>query len=210
MKAPIDNFWHQRFDQADYFYGKEPNDFLRSQVHHLPACGQVLSLGEGEGRNAVYLASLGYEVTAVDNAASGLEKIQRLAEEKQVKVNTVLADLSDYDLGTQQWDAIISVFCHLPLPVRQAVHKQIYTALKPNGIFLLEAYRPEQLEYKTGGPSNVELLYKASDIAAELAPLALDYIAEAQRYIHEGQGHQGQSAVLQVVASRRKLPTANS
>ena len=203
MNPHIENFWHKKFDQDEYFYGTEPNDYLRQHASYLPKNGCILSLGEGEGRNAVYLAQLGFQVTAVDAAQSGLDKVRRLAESKKVHVNTLLVDLQNYTLSPNTWDGIISIFCHLPPALRRQVHTQIPQALKPKGVFLLEAYRPLQLDYKTGGPNSVELLYTAAELAAELTPLHLEHIAEIERNIHEGQGHQGRSAVVQVRAQRQ-------
>ncbi|AQS50938.1 SAM-dependent methyltransferase [Paenalcaligenes hominis] len=202
MNRNTDNFWHKKFDQSEYFYGQDPNDFLRETATHLPRGGRVLSLGEGEGRNAVYLAELGFQVTALDSAQSGLDKVTRLAQNKNVTVTTLWADLADYVFEPCAWDGIISIFCHLPPAVRQRVHTQIPQALTANGVFLLEAYTPKQLDYKTGGPSNIALLYQARTLAAELQPLAFTRLVETERYIHEGQGHQGQSAVVQVIATQ--------
>lgn len=202
MNTSTDNFWHEKFKQHDYVYGTKANDFLSEYLHHLPQHGHILSLGEGEGRNAVHLAELGFQVTALDAAQAGLDKIQRLAESKQVHVKTILADLADYELEPHTWDGIISIFCHLPPALRQHVHQQIPYALKPHGVFLLEAYTPKQLEFKTGGPSAIDMLYNATDLATELAPLYFDHLVEIERNIHEGKAHHGQSAVVQVVARR--------
>lgn len=202
MKAAPQNFWHQRFDQPTYFYGIQANDFIRQAHTQLPTGGRILSLGEGEGRNAVFLAEQGFEVTALDGAQSGLDKTQRLATKKGVQVHTLLADLQHYEFQDQAWDGIISVFCHLPPALRIQVHQSIYASLKPNGVFLLEAYTPQQLHYKTGGPSNIDLLYKADDLALELAPLHFKRLSEQVRDIHEGEGHKGASAVVQIIAKR--------
>ena len=135
-----DTFWQARFEQKDYYYGTQANDFLQQHALNIPAKGRVLSIGEGEGRNAVYLASLGYEVTAIDIAESGLEKIRQLAAEKGVHVHTQQADLNQYEFEPNYWDGIISIFCHLPPRLRREVHQAAAAALKPAGVFLLEAY----------------------------------------------------------------------
>lgn len=199
-----DNFWHKKFDQESYFYGTQPNDFLRLHAHHIPTGGRVLSIGEGEGRNAVYLAEQGYEVTALDAAQSGLDKVKKLADQRGVQVKTQLVDLEDYVFEPAQWEGIVSIFCHLPALLRQHVHAQIGQSLNTNGVFLLEAYRPKQLEFKTGAPSHAALLYEAAILQEELSGLHFELLQEIERSIYEGDGHQGMSAVVQVLARKRK------
>lgn len=202
MSQPKNNFWHQRFDQDSYFYGTEPNDFLRENQAVIPAHGHVLSIGEGEGRNAVFLAEQGFKVTAIDHAASGLDKIHKLAAKRGVNVETQLVDLNDYVFEMNRWDGIIAIFCHLPPLLRQQVHQQILQALKPNGVFLLEAYNPKQLKLKTGGPSNVDLLYTAESLQQDLTGLEFLHLKEIERIITEGEGHNGLSAVTQLIAKK--------
>lgn len=202
MTKSTANIWHEKYQQDEYLYGTDANDFLRAHSAHIPAGGRVLSIGEGEGRNAVYLAQQGYEVTAIDAAESGLEKVAKLAQARGVKVDTQLIDLNDYEFAQNHWDGIINVFCHLPPTLRQQVHGQIITALKPNGVFLLEAYSPRQLEFNTGGPSTLELLYCKNEIKNEMAELTIEYLQEVERYIKEGKGHDGMSAVVQLLARK--------
>ncbi|NLJ62110.1 MAG: class I SAM-dependent methyltransferase [Alcaligenaceae bacterium] len=206
MTKQTDNFWHQRFLQDSYFYGTQPNDFLKAQAHVLPKGGRVLSIGEGEGRNAVFLAEQGFDVTALDAAQSGLDKVQRLATERGVTVNTLCVDLNDYVFEPQQWDAIISIFCHLPPVLRARVHQGVVQALKPNGVFLLEAYVPKQLQYGTGGPKNLDLLYQASSLKQDLQGLNFILLEEVEREIYEGDGHHGLSAVVQLIAKKTPNP----
>jgi len=193
------NPWDQRYNTETYYYGTEPNDFLKQNITCLPPQGRVLCLAEGEGRNAVFLASLGHQITAVDGSQVGLEKLQKLAQIHSVKVKTILADLNDYVIQAEEWDAIISIWCHIPPELRKKVHKQVMAGLKPKGIFLLEAYHPHQLEYKTGGPPTTELMMTVSDLANELDGLDFKILHEIDRDVHEGQGHHGKSAVVQIL-----------
>ncbi|MCK9532287.1 MAG: class I SAM-dependent methyltransferase [Gammaproteobacteria bacterium] len=197
--------WDERYATDDYVYGTEPNGFLAANVARLPR-GDVLCLAEGEGRNAVWLARQGFRVTAVDASAVGLAKAQRLAEKNQVHVETVHADLAHYDLGSARWDAIVSIFCHLPPPLRARVHASIAEALKPGGVFLLEAYTPAQLRHGTGGPPVPDLMMTLDGLRSELPGLSFQYGIELERDIHEGRFHHGRGAVVQVIATR--LPQA--
>ncbi|HSQ63491.1 MAG TPA: class I SAM-dependent methyltransferase [Polyangiaceae bacterium] len=195
--------WDERYGQPGFIYGTEPNDFLAANAErHLPPKGEVLSLAEGEGRNAVFLARLGFRVTGVDGSRVGLEKAQRLAQERGVRIETVVADLAGYDLGKERWDGIVSIWCHMPTEQRARLHRSVVAALKPGGVFLLEAYTPTQLEYKTGGPATTELLMTLAAVREELAGLELVVGEEKLREVHEGSYHDGMSAVLQVIARK--------
>lgn len=195
--------WNERYAEPGFAYGTSPNDFLAEQAERcLPAGGAVLSLAEGEGRNAVFLAERGFRVTGVDASAVGLEKARRLAEERGVELETIVADLASFDLGIQRWDGIVSIWCHTPRDVRARLHRGVVEALRPGGVFLLEAYTPKQLEYKTGGPPVRELLMTLPEVREELAGLELVEARETVREVHEGAYHNGTSAVLQVIARR--------
>lgn len=198
------NSWDEKYGAPGHYYGTEPNDFLRERCAAIPAGGRVLCLAEGEGRNAVFLAQQGFRVVAVDQSPVGLAKAERLAAERGVRIDTVVADLADYRIDSDQWDGIVSIWCHLPQPLRSAVHGQVVGALRIDGAFLLEAYTPAQLRYGTGGPKSVDLLPTLDELRAELAGLDLVHAVEREREVHEGQGHFGLSAVVDIVAVRRR------
>ena len=195
--------WNERYSEPGFAYGAEPNDFLAANAErYLPANGEILSLAEGEGRNAVFLARRGFRVTAVDGSAVGLEKAHALAAKHGVGIETIVADLAAFDLGVGRWDGIVSIWCHLPTELRARVHRSVVAALRPGGVFLLEAYTPDQLGYKTGGPSSAELLMTLAAVRSELAGLEFLVGEEKLREVHEGKYHDGTSAVLQVVARK--------
>lgn len=194
--------WDQRYGEPGFAYGTAPNDFLAAHAERLPSKGEILCLAEGEGRNAVFLARLGFRVTAVDSSAVGLEKANALAAQHGVTIQTVVADLAAFDLGVARWDGIVSIWCHTPPGLRARLHRSSVAALKPGGVFLLEAYTPKQLEYKTGGPSAAALLMTLAEVREELAGLELIEAEEKLREVHEGRYHDGMSAVLQVVARK--------
>lgn len=190
-------FWNTHYSANEYAYGTEPNDFLKEQT--FPSNGKILCLAEGEGRNSVYLAKQGYDVTGVDFSVAGIEKINRLAEENGVEVTTICADLAEFDCGENNWDGIVLIFAHLPVAVREKVHHQLYNALKPGGKLVLEAYRQEQLEYQTGGPKSLDLLYSKELLATDFNLFRKLSIEEKTRDVHEGKYHFGTAAVVQVV-----------
>lgn len=194
--------WDERYGSADYFYGVEPNDFLREHAAAVRRGGRVLCLAEGEGRNAVHLAGLGLTVTAVDGSQSGLDKLARLAAERGVRVAAVRADLADYRIVPNSWDAIVSIWCHVPAELRRTLHRDCVAGLKPGGVFILEAYRPAQIERGTGGPSNPTLMPTAEALREELDGLSFEIRQELDRDVQEGRGHRGSSAVVQVLARK--------
>lgn len=194
------NKWDERYAEAGFAYGTEPNDFLVASQHLLPKNGSVLCLADGEGRNSVFLAEQGYRVTAVDSSSVGMKKAATLAREKGVQLSTYVADLADYPLPDNSFDAIISIFCHLPPPVRRQLHSRIASSLKKGGVFLLEGYTPRQLAYGTGGPPVEELLMNLDDLLAELQPLRIVHGAELEREVYEGRLHTGLGSVVQLVA----------
>jgi SAM-dependent methyltransferase len=193
--------WDERYDTDDYVYGTEPNAFLAEHFGAIPR-GRVLSLAEGEGRNAVFLAKQGYAVTAVDGSEVGLNKARRLAEQNGVKLELIQADLADFDLGANQWEGIVSIFCPLPSAIRRPLYKKLEAALKPGGVFLLEAYTPDQIKHGTGGGSNPDTMQTAATLLAELPSLKFEHLLELEREIIEGTLHTGLGAVVQAIGTK--------
>ena len=191
--------WNERYSSKEYAYGTEPNTFLAANFQHLPK-GRVLSLAEGEGRNAVFLAQQGSVVTAVDGSQVGLDKAQVLAEARGVNIERVCADLAVFELGVSTWDGIVSIFCPLPPAIRQALYRKVLAALKPGGVFLLEAYTPAQIQHGTGGGKSVELMQTAATLRAELPGLDFVHLVELERDVVEGVFHTGLGAVVQAIA----------
>lgn len=198
------NRWDERYSAEDYAYGTEPNDFLAVHAHFILA-GRVLCLAEGEGRNAVFLALQGYAVTAVDQSAEGMAKASKLAEQKGVTIETIVADLAEFTIEPNSWDGIVSIFAHVPKTVRVPLHRDIRKGLKPGGIFLLEAYTPRQLKTAgKGGPGQEqqELFMTLSDLHEELAGLDFEIARETEREVNEGLYHSGPGAVVQILARK--------
>jgi SAM-dependent methyltransferase len=194
-------FWDERYGEAELTYGSEPNDFLRDMAPRIPP-GPVLGLGEGQGRNAVHLATLGHAVTAVDLSPVGLARAQELAASRRVTLTTVVADLAEFDLGATAWCGIISIFCHLPSALRRTLYPRCAAALAPGGVLILEAYTPRQLEYGTGGPKEPDLLNTLAELRDLLPGLEVEIGRELVREIREGAHHHGLGAVVQVMARK--------
>ncbi len=194
--------WDQRYAEPGFAYGTEPNDFLREQAGALAPGSEVLCLAEGEGRNAVYLASLGHRVHAVDLSGVGLDKARAFAAERGTSITIEVADLARYDPGTARWDAIVSIWAHVPPAIRGPLHARVAEALRPGGLFLLEAYTPEQLRHGTGGPPDSALMMTLATLRAELPDLEALVAREVEREVHEGAYHDGRSATVQWLARK--------
>ena len=195
-------FWNDRYKSNEFAYGLEPNDFIKFNSPHIKPNSKILCLAEGEGRNAVYLSTLGHDVTAIDYSINGLQKTKQLANTLGVHVNTICVDLSGYVFEQNKWDVIICVFGHFPSQIRQSIHAQIYSSLKKGGKFMMEAYSQEQLNYKTGGPLDVKLLYSIDDLKKDFSNFPTIQIEQVERVINEGKFHNGLASVIQVVGQK--------
>lgn len=197
------NTWHERFSGEEYIYGKEPNEFIAGAAYILQQ-GKVLCIAEGEGRNAVYLASLGHDVTTWDYAQAGLDKTERLANEKGVSVLTELRDLADVEWEAEQWDAIVHVFGHLPKDVMDRTIKGIQKSLKRGGYYISELYTKEQLHYQTGGPKDETMLVEPVELLNQFNNYFTKhfYVGEVKR--EEGQLHTGIAHVVQCIFQKRE------
>ncbi len=192
-------FWDDRYSASEYLYGTEPSDFLAERCSALPAGGEILCLADGEGRNGVFLATKGMQVTGVDSSAVGIAKAQRLAAQRGVPFKTVVADLSAWDLGEARWDGVVSIWAHLPAPLRATLHPRVARALRPGGVLLLEHYHPRQVGYGTGGPPDATMLLTLDELGAAFAGWTRVHTFEGERLVVEGSGHGGMSYVTQAI-----------
>lgn len=193
--------WNERYTEQGYAYGTEPNEFLRKNVSQIRS-GPILSLCEGEGRNAVFLAERGYEVTGVDGSEVGLKKAQALAVQRGVTLTTVVADLAQYTPPADTYGAVIAIFAHVLSEVRKRIFRLAVESLKENGIFLIEAYTPQQFSKDTGGPKELDRLQSLDDLRSDLAGCKFIIAREMERSILEGKYHTGTGCVVQVIARK--------
>ncbi|MEW8986827.1 MAG: class I SAM-dependent methyltransferase, partial [Bacillus sp. (in: firmicutes)] len=158
------NPWHERFGSEEYVYGEEPNLFIKKQSNRLENGKKVVAFAEGEGRNAVYLAREGYEVTAYDYALNGLKKTEALAQRYGVSITTKQKDLIQEQVPVEEFDAAIMVFGHFSKQDQKTVFDKLVSAVKPGGIVMMEVYSEDQVRYGTGGPKTIDMLYDPVDL----------------------------------------------
>ena len=196
--------WDERYAEDGFAFGTDPNDFLREVVEQLPA-GRTLCIGDGEGRNGVFLSQHGHDVVTIDLSPVGVVKARRLAADRGVHIDARVADLAEFDLGSDEWDCIVSVFCHLPPSLRHAVHSAVPAALRVGGCFVLEAYRSANIGRGVGGPQNAEMTVELEDVLGDIGAargMSVVIGREVERHIVEGKYHNGMSATTQVLARK--------
>jgi SAM-dependent methyltransferase len=193
------SFWDIRYASVGYSYGVLPNVFLKEQLHLLPF-GKILFLGEGEGRNAVYAAQHGWVVSAVDLSEEGRNKALNLASEKSVSIDYLVGDASTVEFEENSFDAIALIYAHFPESIRKIIHRKAIAWLKPGGKIILEAFRPEQLHFKSGGPKEVSMLFTKALLENDFDDLTIYQLDTLNTILNEGDFHQGEAAIIRLVA----------
>ncbi|MCB2052733.1 MAG: class I SAM-dependent methyltransferase [Geminicoccaceae bacterium] len=195
--------WDERYAAPDYLFGREPSQFLRRHADLLRPGQRVLAVADGEGRNGVWLARRGLEVTAVDGSAVALAKARELAGRNGVAMTVIQADLSRWTWPQQAFDVVVAIFIQFADPaLRTTMFAQMKEALVPGGLLLLHGYRPEQVDLATGGPPHRENMYTTDLLERAFADFEVVTLEAYNRVIEEGTGHAGMSALIDLVARR--------
>ena len=198
------SIWNQRYAGDEYHFGTEPNAFLVSQRARLMPGMDCLAVADGEGRNGVWLAEQGLNVLSLDSSSVAVDKARLLAQRRGVALEVVLADLLEWDWPENRFDIVAAIFIQFSPPgLRERLFADIKRTLKSGGLLLLQGYTPRQLEYRTGGPSQVENLYTEALLRAEFSDMDFLHLSEHDDIIREGAGHSGMSALIDLVARKR-------
>lgn len=195
--------WDERFSHAEPVYGEAPNAFVQSQIFRLQPGGKVLVPADGYGRNGVWLAKRGFQVQTVDLSPVGVDRSRKAAEAAGVKMSIEVADLANWNWPSDKFDAVVSIFFHMLSDVRGKIHAAMVRALKPGGILILQAFTPQQLQYTSGGPKQVDLLYTAEILRKDFAGAEPIELQETVVDLSEGHMHSGPGAVIQGVFRKR-------
>ena len=198
-------FWNDKFGGETYRYGKKPNAFVADILPEVvDEGGRVLFVGDGEGRNGVWAARQGYEVTSLEPSASGISKINRLAAEAGVEVDTICDTMPSEKVEAESYDAVVLVYIHVPKALRPGLHASCVDALDEGGVVVLEAFRPEQRLNRrdSGGPPDVALMYDAPLLQDDFQGLEVELLEEVTTELQEGPGHRGEADVVRLVARK--------
>ncbi|WP_421855447.1 SAM-dependent methyltransferase [Oricola sp.] len=196
-------FWNERYDRPDYLFGTEPNDFLRATAPAARPGQTAFAPADGEGRNGVFLAALGYAVTTVDISEPAVEKARRLAAARGVTINAVVADFFATDWPEAAFDLAAVSFMHFRSPLSERFHATIARSLKPGGLLILEGYHLDQMDFDSGGPKVPEMLFTRAMLERHFAELDIVLLQQSLRMLAEGPRHRGEAATVQLVARKR-------
>lgn len=199
--------WNDRYSNEEFAYGEEPNNFFKEQIEKLNT-GTILFPAEGEGRNAVYAAKLGWEVAAFDISEEGKNKALKLAEANNVTIDYKVGELETLNYQPEQFDAIALIYAHFPADIKSYLHRTLETYLRKDGIIIFEAFSKKHLEYlaindKVGGPKDIESLFSIEEIKADFPNYEIIQLEETEIELNEGSFHNGKGSVIRFVGKKK-------
>ena len=199
----MNNFWNERYTEKEFAYGTDANVFLAGELEKLPA-GKILFPCEGEGRNAVFAAKKGWDVTAFDLSEEGLKKALTLAQQNKVSVKYQVADALTVEYPAESLDAVALIYAHFPASARRTIHQKIISWLKPGGLLILEAFNPLQINNTSGGPKEPSMLYTGEMLEEDFRPLKTQLLISQKITLNEGKYHQGIAYVVRYIGQKDK------
>lgn len=204
MRVYNSNFWDDRFSGDEFLYGTEPNQFFKEQIDKIPAPGKLILPGEGEGRNAVYAATAGWQVDAYDQSKVAKEKATLLAAKSGVKINYIIADLKSFIPEPNIYSTAAVIFVHLSLRERSELHRRLVSSLNVGGKLILELFSKNQFGKNSGGPQDIDLLSSVEEIKSDFNDLRTVLIEEKEVILDEGEKHKGMASVIRFVGEKIK------
>ena len=200
----MNEFWDARYSESDYVYGKKPNKYFEHNLLKLNP-GKLLLPAEGEGRNAVFAAENNWLVTAVDFSSKAKEKALKLANERNVSIEYVIAPLEKYAFPENEFDAVGLIYAHFPRNLRTQIHNSVIKSLKPGGILIFEAFSKKQINNNTGGPKDISLLYDLEELFTDFRDLRIEESQGLEIELTEGKYHKGKSDIIRLIAKKHFL-----
>jgi len=195
------NEWNERYSADEFIYGTNPNEFFKEKLQDLKT-GKLLLPCEGEGRNSVYAAKCGWDVTAFDQSDVAMLKAMELAKSQNVSINYFISSVNDVTFAPETFDALALIYAHYPPDFREVYHKKFLSYLKPGGFIIIEAFSKEQINFDSGGPKNSELLYSNENLIKDFKSLSKIDITELNVELSEGQYHSGNSSVIRLFGTK--------
>ena len=197
----MNDFWNKRYSAEDYVYGEKPNEFVKQELSQLKP-GKILFAAEGEGRNAVYAAILGWQVTAFDPSTEGRKKALQLSDKHNIIINYLIKGFEEIDFKKESFDCIILIFAHIHASRRAEYHKKLASFLKPGGKLIMESFSKEQLFHSSGGPKDIEMLYSKKEMQSDFADFGELQVEKTETELNEGNFHVGYASVIRVVGTK--------
>lgn len=199
--------WNERYSKEEFAYGEQPNTYLKQQLEQLQV-GTLLLPAEGEGRNAVFAASLGWKVSAFDISVEGKNKALQLAASKNVTMDYQVGPLDTMNYQDGQFDAIALIYAHFPANIKSAYHKRLDHYLRPGGVIIFEAFSKKHIDYlakneKVGGPKEVAMLFSIAEIKSDFPNYDIIELEEKEIELNEGQFHNGTGSVIRFVGRKK-------
>jgi SAM-dependent methyltransferase len=195
------DFWNSRYASRDFVYGIEPNNFLKDSLSLIKP-GKLLLPAEGEGRNAVFAAKLGFQVTAFDTSIEGMKKALQLAKKNEVNINYLNESYESIDFPENTFDAVALIFAHMPPAMRREYHRKLISFLHPDGLLILQGFSKDQINYSSGGPREIDLLFSEEELAGDFSEMKKLEIKSELTLLSEGEFHQGPAAVINLLGNK--------
>jgi 2-polyprenyl-3-methyl-5-hydroxy-6-metoxy-1,4-benzoquinol methylase len=207
MNDPWLDRWNDRYSKEEFAFGVHPNDYLKEQLEKLPV-GKILFPAEGEGRNAVFAAKLGWTVSAFDISIEGKNKALRLAETNNVTIDYQVGELRTLNYTPEQFDAIALIYAHFPADIKSSIHKTLNNYLRKGGYIIFEAFSKKHIDYvtkneKVGGPKDIASLFSIDEIKSDFVNYEIIELVEKEIELSEGQFHNGKGSVIRFVGRKK-------
>lgn len=200
--------WNERYKKEEFAYGEQPNVYLREQLEKLKA-GKILFPAEGEGRNAVFAARLGWTVSAFDISVEGKKKASRLAEANKVTIDYQVGELQTMNYEPGQFDAIALIYAHFPAEIKSLYHKTLDHYLRKDGTIIFEAFSKRHVDYiarneKVGGPKDIAMLFSVEELRSDFPNYEITELEEKEIELSEGHFHNGKGSVIRFVGRKKR------
>jgi hypothetical protein len=207
MNDPWIERWNERFSKEEFAYGEQPNNYLREQLEKLDA-GKILFPAEGEGRNAVFAASLGWNVSAFDVSVVGKTKALRLAENNHVGIDYQVGELETLHYKSEEFDVIALIYAHFPATIKSSYHRMLNKFLRKEGLIIFEAFSKKHVDYlarneKVGGPKDIEMLFSIDEIKSDFPNYDIIELEEKEIELNEGPFHNGTGSVIRFTGRKK-------
>jgi 2-polyprenyl-3-methyl-5-hydroxy-6-metoxy-1,4-benzoquinol methylase len=207
MKDTWTDRWDERYSNDEFAYGEQPNNYLKEQLEKLTV-GTILFPAEGEGRNAVFAAKLGWTVSAFDISIEGKNKALQLGETNNVSIDYQIGELQTLDYNAEQFDAIALIYAHFPADIKSLYHKNLDKYLRKNGIVIFEAFSKKHIDYiskneKVGGPKDIESLFSIDEIKSDFSNYEIIELVEKEIELNEGLFHNGKGSVIRFIGRKK-------